>query len=306
MAAMFFGRPVEAVLGRPPEAWFGPEDASSLRDDLQAALLQTDVLRREVPRPVQVSADGGDAERRVWDVRIVSLESTGEAQLLLVASDVTEQRAAEQARFDAAVSQREMLVKEVHHRIKNNLQGVAGLLQQTAARRPEVASLISEAVGQVQAIAQVHGLQVGVSGPLRIKPLIEAITASVQRTFGRPITVSMEGTPPHRFALPEAESIPIALTINELLTNAIKHSAPGQIRCVLQCDEARLAISVHSPGQLRAGFSLAQVPPGVSGLGLVRALLPRRTATLTLVQAGIEVEAKVVLVPPSITLLEPL
>ena len=135
-------------------------------------------------------------------------------QLLLVASDVTEQRAAEQARFDAAVSQREMLVKEVHHRIKNNLQGVAGLLQQTAARRPEVAALISEAVGQVQAIAQVHGLQVGVSGPLRIQPLVEAITASVQRTFGRPITVSVEGTPAHRFALPEAESIPIALTVN--------------------------------------------------------------------------------------------
>ena len=38
----------------------------------------------------------------------------------------------------------------------------------------------------------------------------------------------------------------------------------------------------------------------------MRALLPRRTATLTLVQAGIEVEARVVLVAPSITLLEPL
>lgn len=307
MAAMFFGRPVEAVLGRPPEEWFGSTDAHALREDLDAALRRTDVLRRELPRPLPSGdAEAAGGERRVWDVRIVSLEATGEPQLLLVASDVTEQRAAEQARFDAAVSQREMLVKEVHHRIKNNLQGVAGLLQQTAARRPEVAALISEAVGQVQAIAQVHGLQVGVSGPLRIKPLVEAITASVQRTFGRPISVSVEGTPPHRFALPEAESIPIALTINELLTNAIKHSTPGEIRCVLHCDEARLAISIHSPGQLRSGFSLAQVPPGVSGLGLVRALLPRRTATLTLLQAGIEVEAKVVLVPPSITLLEPL
>ena len=199
-----------------------------------------------------------------------------------------------------------MLVKEVHHRIKNNLQGVAGLLQQTAARRPEVAALISEAVGQVQAIAQVHGLQVGVSGPLRIRPLVEAITASVQRTFGRPVIVSVEGTPAHRFALPEAESIPIALTVNELLTNAIKHSVPGDIHCVLHCDEARLSIQILSPGQLKPGFSLAQVPPGVSGLGLVRALLPRRTATLTLTQLGVQVEAKVVLVPPSITLLEPL
>ena len=312
MAAMFFGRPVEAVLGRRPEEWFGAGDAAALLEDLQAAQAQTEVLRRELPRPVRAGSEDGAVDTRMWDVRIVSLQSgnasaAGAAvQLLLVASDVTEQRAAEQARFDAAVSQREMLVKEVHHRIKNNLQGVAGLLQQTAARRPEVASLISEAVGQVQAIAQVHGLQVGVSGPLRIKPLVEAITASVQRTFGRAITVSVEGTPAHRFALPEAESIPIALTVNELLTNAIKHSAPGEIHCVLHCDEARLAIQILSPGQLKPGFSLAQVPPGVSGLGLVRALLPRRTATLTLVQLGVQVEAKVVLVPPSIHLLEPL
>ena len=342
MAALFFGRPVEAVLGRPAGEWYGADDALLLRQDLDTALGQAEGLRRELTRPLRASASAGltglteganravaggvdaavgagladlaaasvapvpEPELRTWDMRIVSLDATGEPQLLLVASDVTEQRLAEQARFDAAVSQREMLVKEVHHRIKNNLQGVAGLLQQTAARRPEVAALISEAVGQVQAIAQVHGLQVGVSGPLRIKPLIEAITASVQRTFGRSVTVAVQGTPPHRFALPEAESIPIALTINELLTNAIKHSAPGEIRCVLHCDEARLSISIHNPGQLRAGFSLAQVPPGVSGLGLVRALLPRRTASLTLAQDGGEVEARIVLVPPSITLLEPL
>ncbi|MBI5256487.1 MAG: PAS domain S-box protein [Burkholderiales bacterium] len=301
MAAMFFGQPEEAVLGRPPEDWFGCAEAQALRADLEQAQAQTEVLRRELPR-----TDGG-GERRVWDVRIVALDASPEPQLLLVASDVTEQRAAEQARFDAAVSQREMLVKEVHHRIKNNLQGVAGLLQQTAARRPEVATLISEAVGQVQAIAQVHGLQVGVSGPLRIKPLLEAITASVQRTFGRPISVQTEGLPPHRYALPEAESIPIALTTNELLTNAIKHGSPGgTVRCVLRCDEASVAITVANAGTLRAGFSLAQVPPGVSGLGLVRALLPRRTATLSLLQVGEEVQATVVLVAPSISLLEPL
>ena len=305
MAAMFFGRPVEAVLGRTPEDWFDPDEAHALRADLQQALQQPDVLRREQPRQWR-GEDGAAGERRIWDVRIVLLDATGDAQLLLVASDVTEQRAAEQARYEAAVAQREMLVKEVHHRIKNNLQGVAGLLQQTAARRPEVATLISEAVGQVQAIAQVHGLQVGVSGPLRIKPLLEAITASVQRTFGRPIRVEAEGEPPHRYALPEAESIPIALTVNELLTNAIKHSSPGDVRCVLRCEPGQVAITIANPGRLRPGFSLSQVAPGVSGLGLVRALLPRRTATLSLLQVGPEVQACVVLVPPSIALLESL
>jgi PAS domain-containing protein len=78
------------------------------------------------------------AGERVWDVRVVPLAAAGSdaAQVLIVASDVTEQRAAEQARLQAAIQQREVLVREVHHRIKNNLQGVAGLLQQNAARHP--------------------------------------------------------------------------------------------------------------------------------------------------------------------------
>ena len=302
VAANANGSTPAALIGLTPEDMFEPALAAERRSHMERALAATEVSAHEYVFQI-------DGEARIFDARYLPLASVpGHApdQLLLVATDVTEQRSAQQARLEAAIEQRDMLVKEVHHRIKNNLQGVAGLLQQTAARRPEVAALISEAVGQVQAIAQVHGLQVGVSGPLRIKPLIEAITASVQRTFGRAITVVVQGTPPHRFALPEAESIPIALTINELLTNAIKHSAPGEIRCVLHCDEARLSISIHNPGQLRSGFSLAQVPPGVSGLGLVRALLPRRTATLTLAQDGGEVEARIVLVPPSITLLEPL
>ena len=51
---------------------------------------------------------------------------------------------------------------------------------------------------------------------------------------------------------------------------------------------------------------LARVPGGVSGLGLVRALLPRRSATLALQQDGAEVLCRVELRPPSVTLLEPL
>jgi hypothetical protein len=248
-------------------------------------------------------------EVRVWDARYVPLEANAAGapeQLLFVASDVTEQRAAEQARYEAAIAQREMLVKEVHHRIKNNLQGVAGLMQQIAQRRPEVAPVISEAIGQVQAIAQVYGLQVGAVGPLRVKSVLEAITASVQRMFGRTIKLETRGAQLHRWALPENESIPIALTINELLTNAVKHSRDGDVRCTLAGGEREVTIMVCNQGQLPPGFNVAQIPGGVSGLGLVRALLPRRSATLSLEQAGGEVIARVLLVPPGITALEPL
>jgi len=301
MAAMFAGHSIADALGRTPAELFDAPFAATLERDLRQALDSREVVRREVRR-----ATFGDT--RLWDARYVPLASTGgvAGQLLIVASDVTEQRAAEEARYEAAISQREMLVKEVHHRIKNNLQGVAGLMQQIAQRRPEVASVISEAVGQVQAIAQVYGLQVGAAGPLRVKSVIEAIAQSVQRVRGRPIMVVVQGAAPHRWALPEAESIPIALTVNELLTNALRHGSEGDVRCTVDCGDAEVRIEIVNPGRLPHGFELARVPGGVSGLGLVRALLPRRSAMLALAEQGGEVVATVTLKPPGVTLLDPL
>jgi len=223
-------------------------------------------------------------------------------QLLLVATDVTEQRAAQEARLEAAIAQREMLVKEVHHRIKNNLQGVAGLLQQIAERKPEVSAAIGEVAGQVQAIAQVYGLQVGAHGPLRVDGVVDAIVASVQRTFGQAIRRRTEGASVAAWALPETEAIPIALTLNELLTNAVKHSAADgghvDIDCELFADAAGIQVSISNPARLADGFDFARIPGGVSGLGLVRALLPRRHATLGIEQQGPRVVATMTLQPP--------
>ncbi len=298
-AAAFIKQDPAQALGKPPEALYDADRARVLRGDMQLALDKGERVHREY------SFQNRNNSQQIWDVSFQPLAREGEGtdQVLLVASDVTEQRAAEQARLEAAISQREMLVKEVHHRIKNNLQGVAGLLQQIAARKPEVAGAISEVVGQVQAIAQVYGLQVGAGGPLKLKAVLDAIAQSVQRTFNRPIELSAEGMYTLDWQLPEAESIPIALCLNELLTNAHKHGpGPQPLRCRLQSSEQAVSIDIHSPGQLPPGFSLDRVPGGVSGLGLVRALLPRRSAKLTITQDGAEVLTRIQLSPPGIHL----
>ncbi|MBI5717799.1 MAG: PAS domain S-box protein [Burkholderiales bacterium] len=258
-------------------------------------------------------AAGAAAALRVWDCRVAALGSaddpSGEVgQVMLLASDVTEQRAANEARLREAIAQREVLVREVHHRIKNNLQGVAGLLKQNADRRPEVAGVLIEAVSQVQAIAQVYGLQVGgplgqtaQGGPLAVARLVGSIAQAVQRTFGRTIEV-LPGTAAH--LLPEAEAIPLALIVNELLTNAVKHGEGRVVRCQVQDVGAQVCIRIAAAGRLKEGFALERVPAGVSGLGLVRALLPRRGAQLTLAAEGGDVVATLRLQPPSVRLAE--
>ncbi|HUP10471.1 MAG TPA: PAS domain S-box protein [Caldimonas sp.] len=300
VAAASLGRRAEDLAGRAPEDIFEPRLAAVYRRDMQRALGRARVAMREY----RVHDAAGRA--RVWDARYVPIGASGGAradQLLLVATDVTEQRAAQQARLEAAIAQREMLVKEVHHRIKNNLQGVAGLLQQIAERKPEVASAIGEVVGQVQAIAQVYGLQVGAPGPLRVDGVVEAIVSSVQRTFGHAIRRTSSGGDEATWALPESEAIPIALTLNELLTNAVKHSEAGEgaradIACELIADAGGIRVSISNPARLADGFDLGLIPGGVSGLGLVRALLPRRHATLGIEQHGRRVVATMTLQPP--------
>lgn len=297
-AAAMAGRAENTLLGHGPAALFGDTEADHVRADMREALASLAVVQREYRL-------GRDANTRVWDTRFLHLNNLGSGDtpelLLVVASDVTEQRAAEAARLQAAISQRELLVREVHHRIKNNLQGVAGLLQQIAVRRPEVAPVLKEAVGQVQAIAQVYGLQVGASGPLQLKRVFDAIVGSVQRMQGRVITTAAEGGAlMDDWCLPEAEAIPIALSLNELLGNALRHSNGAQVRCQLICDTAGVTVEIVNAGRLPEGFALQNVKSGVSGLGLVRALLPRRSAILSLEQVGDDVVCRLELIPPSV------
>lgn len=308
-AAELAGRGEDDLVGASLEALFGADAAAGIRADMEFTLQSGEVLQREYRLTV-----GG--QPRIWDTRLLHLTDVSDAggaaeadQLLLVASDVTQQRAQEAARLEAAIAQRELLVREVHHRIKNNLQGVAGLLQQIAARRPEVRVVINEAVGQVQAIAQVYGLQVGATGPLRLRKVVEAVMGSVQRMFGREIVLDVGGEmaeQSHRWGLPEAEAIPIALTLNELFTNALKHGGDAPVRCEAVFDPEQVVLRIINPGRLPAGFDLAQVRGGVSGLGLVRALLPRRSALLSLTQEGDQVVCELSLWPPGVSLLEAL
>ncbi|MGV8824164.1 PAS domain S-box protein [Methylibium petroleiphilum] len=296
------GLPGEMLVGRRPEELPLPIGGDVIRADLQAAL---------------DAGQGGDVTLReyrfehegrplVWEARYLPLGQPGEVpdEVLLVAVDVTEQRAAQAARLEAAIAQREMLVKEVHHRIKNNLQGVAGLLTQIAQRRPEVAPAIHEAVAQVQAIAQVYGLQVGSQGPVQLAGLVGAISTNLQRGSDRTITVELPDGEAPRWALPEAEAIPIALTLNELLGNALKHGN-GAVECRLVSAAEEARIEIRNEGQLPEGFSLDRVAAGVYGLGLVRALLPRRTATFGLAPDAGGVLACVSLRPPGLVSLEP-
>ncbi len=217
-------------------------------------------------------------------------------------SDVTSIRQAEEKRLIDESAHLNFLVREVHHRIKNNLQGITGLLRQLSQNNPAISDDIEKTMGQVHSISMVHGLQGrDVSATIHLDELIVAIARDIGSLWQT--TVSL-GIPPElqQRAVTESEAVPIALVLNELVLNAVKHGgkAAGGVSITLQGDAQRDAvqIKISNTGLLAADRS--HNGKTHSGLQLVAALMPHEGATLTLQQEGEQVVVMLELAPPII------
>jgi PAS domain S-box-containing protein len=276
------------------------DDAAPLAHQLPRVIAGLRRLRRG---ELSVRVDHPSGGVRTISVRLNPARMhDGQLRVFGVAEDVTARMAAEQQRLEDAVRQRDILVREVHHRIKNNLQGVAGLLQHMASGKPEVAAQLNEIAGQIQAIAQVHGLQIGAGGTLPVLGVVQGIFNNLAAMFGVEVRLVPSASALWRWGLPEGEAVPLALVINELGTNAIKYRESRDLTLEVRIEPRPdgLAIRIQNAGRLPAGFDLARISSGVSGLGLIKALLPRRGAHLTLEQEEDRVAATLDLSGPAV------
>ncbi len=213
--------------------------------------------------------------------------------------DASRRQQDEQQRLTEESAHRDTLVREVHHRIKNHLQGVMSLLRRFATRHPETAQPLREAIAQVQSISVIHGLKAQeVMARISVAELTGAVAREIQELWQTPVTLDTCDDAA-RWNLHEDDAVPIALVLNELVSNAVKHGgqAAGSVSVALiqgSSDDA-VQICISNAGL----FSTAAASgPGHSGLQLIAALMPRRGARLTREQRGGTVVTLLELEPP--------
>lgn len=204
-----------------------------------------------------------------------------------VALDVTDERRVQRERLTLAKEQRDVLVREVHHRIKNHLQGLTGLLNQRKAQNRETAAFCTEALNQVQSIAAVYGLQSRSAGAiLHFLGLVEAIVDNISQTSPNTSIQCHIQDNTEEWRVDSDKAVALALVINELMFNASKHAQPvfGHRTVYVDCRTRPngLGLSVKNAGQLPLGFDIQQGKRLGTGLDLVRNMLPRRGAKLTI------------------------
>ena len=138
--------------------------------------------------------------------------------------------------------EKELLIKEIHHRVKNDLQVVDSLLSIEGDGHPDqrITRQFKEAQGRIRSMALVHDHIYRSNGPGHgsLAQHLEELARNVLVMFDMHdrISVTVNGD---RKSFPEDVQMPLTLLVNELLTNALKHAFPGQ-------DTGHIQISIKS------------------------------------------------------------
>lgn len=206
--------------------------------------------------------------------------------------DITTQRAAE-AQMRSALQEKEVLLKEIHHRVKNNLQVISSLLnlQSQSVADPRDLSLLMDSQNRVRSMALIHDSLYRSPDLSQVKfrdyvgNLIFSLVQAYKTDTGR-VTFMHDV---EDVTLRVDKAIPCGLIINELVSNALKHGFPGDRKGTVKVTMFQRGDTI----ELKVADTGVGLPPGMDfrksaslGLELVTTLTEQLGGTLTAVTDG--------------------
>lgn len=263
------GYRAEEIIGKTPFDLMPPGEAVRLATEFGAI-----VARREPFRDL-------DNLNRHRDGSLRYVQSNGKPILdaqdnLLgyrgVDRDVTAQRETE-LRLRQSLAEKVALLKEVHHRVKNNLQIMASLLNLQAKQtaNAEAVAALLDTRNRVHSMALLHEVLYRSDNLAQINLVlyVKALCTQLLRAFGQAaerVQVEQHIGP---ISLPLDQAVPCGLIINELVTNAFKYGFPdarsGRVMVEIELRQGRLELSVRDNG---VGLPAGLEPAAASTLGL--------------------------------------
>ena len=168
--------------------------------------------------------------------------------------DVTDRKMKE-IRLEDALKERESMLLEIHHRVKNNLTIILGLLDLTRFRatEDETVNFIKKVHGKISSMALIHNelYREETLTDIRIKPYLNQLTKQLMYLYEKKeVEIEIEGAD---ISLVIEKAVPLGLIMNELITNAFKYAFP-QGKSILRCkihseqDTVRITVSDDGPG----------------------------------------------------------
>lgn len=183
---------------------------------------------RPMSRDRQLRGRRADGSEFPIEVALSPMLTSDGNRVIAIIKDVTDADQKEQA-IKAALKEKDLLLGEIHHRVKNNLQIVHSLLDMQAGRTldPRSAEALRDSQNRIQSMALIHQTlyQSRDFGSVDFSRFLHTLVISLQGSYSRQdlrFEVIAEAV-----QLPIDRAIPCGLIINELVTNALKHAFPN-------------------------------------------------------------------------------
>jgi PAS domain S-box-containing protein len=231
------------LVGQPLEAVFSEAIAAAFRDN------NRQVFATGTAQEFEELVPHDDGQHTYISIKVPLYTATGIPYALCgISTDITERKRAEEA-LKAALTEKEVLLKEVYHRIKNNLQIISSLLdlQADTVPDPQVRALFEDSQQRIQAVALIHEslYQAGNVGRIPAAEYIQRLSTQVFQAYTPPgdhITLKVQADP---IWIEAQNAIPCGLIVNELLSNSLKYAFPGD-----QGGEITIALQAAPAGQV--------------------------------------------------------
>ncbi len=254
-AERFKGYKAEEIIGRHFSCFYPPEDLAKHKPDEELARALANGSFED--DGVRIRKDG---TRFIANVLITPVydESGRHIGFAKITRDISERVAAQAQAMEAL--RREILLKEIHHRVKNNLQVVNSLLYLQSVRiaDPTTVGILKESQTRVKSIALIHEKLYRGSdlGRVDFTEYARDLVADLFRTYGINQEAIVLRCDIRDVSLPIDAAIPCGLIINELTSNALKHAFPpgtaGEITITMaRTDDDNVLLTVSDTG---AGF----------------------------------------------------
>ena len=221
--------------------------------------------------------------------RVLFDRSGRPVRMIGINMDITERKRAE-AHIQASLREKEVLLKEIHHRVKNNLQIICSLLslQSDAIRDPEALAIFKNSESRVRSMALVHEklYESPDLAQIDMREYLGSLIAHLRHSYSVSERVSLS-VAADSMPLNIDVVIPCALIVNELVTNAFEHAFPDRRGGAVAVEfrksaEGVLRLSVRDTGQgLPEGFEIDRAESSL-GLRLVSALVEQLDARMTI------------------------
>jgi PAS domain S-box-containing protein len=263
-----------ALVGRSRQEVIGKLDADLLNMDEAKVFLAGDdqvLSTGEENLAEECLTDVHGHTRVIVTKKGLFVDSRGERFIVGVIRDVSEEKRKE-ARLRDSLQEKEVLLKEVHHRVKNNLQIISSLLflQQEGIEDPAIQGMFEESRHRIASMALVHEelYRSGDLGRVDVKEYLERLAPKVVASLRgqKRLELALELSP---CRLPLDKVIPFGLIVNELLTNAVKHGfvdrEAGLIRVAVDMEDALVRLAVEDDG---VGLPVGFHPDAVRSLGM--------------------------------------